>query len=300
MEILSYFETKNPAWWLRKIGECDWTGGQYLYDLLRQGRFQALMGASSQVLLLTDGSSLASFCSYAERDDIPDSELTPWMGFVYTFPAYRGRQLMGKLIRRVKELARADGKDAVYIATDHVGLYEKYGAVFVTEAKDARGGDSRIYRMDTYGFAGWEGADVPARISDYPGIRTPKDLYNALWHLWSAETCAPRMRQDWSEDNRTLGQCSVTAFLAQDIFGGRVWGIPLEDGGFHCFNVTDGAVFDLTSEQFAGKDLDYSLRHEQLRHDHFMREEKRERYEALKEALKNAVKEKRTETRRRV
>ena len=128
MEILSYFETKNPAWWLRKIGECDWTGGQYLYDLLREGKFHDLTGASSQLLLLVDGSSLASFCTYAERDDIPDSDLTPWMGFVYTFPAYRGRQIMGKLIRRVKELARADGKDAVYIATDHVGLYEKYGA----------------------------------------------------------------------------------------------------------------------------------------------------------------------------
>ena len=291
MEILSYFETKNPAWWLRKIGECDWTGGQYLYDLLRQGRFQALMGASSQVLLLTDGSSLASFCSYAERDDIPDSELTPWMGFVYTFPAYRGRQIMGKLIRRVKELARADGKDAVYIATDHVGLYEKYGAVFVTEAKDARGGDSRIYRMDTYGFAGWEGADVPARISDYPGIRTPKDLYNALWHLWSAETCAPRMRQDWSEDNRTLGQCSVTAFLAQDLFGGKVYGIPLPDGGFHCYNVVGDCVFDLTSEQFGEKKLTYTGNPEQLRYEHFRKEEKRQRYEILKEKLRQYTSE---------
>ena len=193
---------------------------------------------------------------------------------------------MGKLIGRVKELARADGKDYVYISTDHMGLYEKYGAVFREAAKDARGGNSRIYSMNAYGFYGWERAEVSARIPDYPGIRTPKDLYNALWYVWKADTCAPRMRKDWSEDNRTLGQCSVTAFLAQDIFGGKVYGIPLPDGGFHCYNVVGDCVFDLTSEQFEGKELTYTGNPEQLRYEHFRKEEKRQRYEALKAALK--------------
>ena len=184
MEILSWYDTVNPEWWLKKIGESDWTAGQFLYELLRDNRFHALAGESAQVLLLTDGSRLASFCTYAERDDIPDSDLTPWMGFAYTFPEFRGRRLMEKLIRRVKELARADGKDHVYISTDHAGLYEKYGAVFREAAKDVRGGDSRIYSLNAYGFYGWEGAEVPARIPDYPGISTPKDLYNALWYVW--------------------------------------------------------------------------------------------------------------------
>ncbi len=286
MEILSYFESKNPQWWLKKIGECDWTAGQYLHQLLTENRFHELTGESSQLLLLTDGSRLASFCTYAERDDIPDSDLTPWMGFVYTYPEFRGRHLMGKLICRVKELARADGKDAVYISTGHSGLYEKTGAVYLSSAKDAGGGDSRIYRMDAYGFKGWERAVIPARNSDYPGIRTPKDLYNALWFLWSAETCAPRMRGDWNEENRTLGQCSVTAFLAQDIFGGKVFGIPLSDGGFHCYNAVGDCVFDLTSEQFGEQELIYTGNPEQLRYEHFRKEEKRQRYEMLKAALK--------------
>ena len=94
------------------------------------------------------------------------------------------------------------------------------------------------------------------------------------------------MRKDWSEDNRTLGQCSVTAFLAQDIFGGKVYGIPLAEGGFHCFNAVDGCVFDLTSEQFPGERLEYRNQPEQLRYEHFRKEEKRQRYEQLKAALK--------------
>ena len=286
MDILDYESCINPDWWLKQIAECDWTAGLFLHTLLKGNRFHEHCGEKARLLLLTDGTRLASFCTYAERDDLPDTELTPWMGFVYTYPAYRGRRLMGKLICRVKELARNDGYEAFYISTDETGLYEKYGAEFMTVMKDLRGEDSRVYRIGTYGFFGSRESDaVKARAAGWPGIETPKDLYRVLWKLWTRETCTPRMREDWTEENRTLGQCAITAFLAQDIFGGRVWGIPLEDGGFHCFNAVDGCVFDLTSEQFGEKELDYSLRHEQMRHDHFMREEKRARYEALKEAL---------------
>ncbi len=286
MEILSYYDTADPEGWMKQIGESDWSAGHFLHDLLQEDRFHDRVGKSAKLLLLTDENRLVSFCTYAERDEIPDAELTPWMGFVYTFPEYRGHHYLEKLICRVKELARADGKDAVYISTDHTGLYEKYGAVFRTILKDSRGGDSRIYRMDTYGFAGWEGADCPARIPDYPGIRTPKDLYSALWFVWSAETCTPRLRQSWSTDNRTLGQCSITSFLAQDIFGGKVYGVPLEHGGFHCYNAVGNCIFDLTSEQFRGQELSYTDNPEQFREVHFMREEKRQRYEQLKAALK--------------
>ena len=285
MEILSYYDTIKPEWWLRKIGESDWVAGQYLHQLLAEDRFHAATGEKAKLLLLTDGSGLAAFCTYAEKDDIPDTDLTPWLGFAYTFPACRGRRLMGKLIAKARELAREDGFDTLYIATGEEGLYEKYGAVRFAEMKDARGGDSHIYRLDTYGFAGWEGALVPAVTKEYPGIQTPRDLYNALWHVWCPETCAPRMRGDWSEDNRTLGQCSVTAFLAQDIFGGKVYGIPLEEGGFHCYNVVGDCVFDLTSEQFGDRKFTYENHPEQFRSVHFQKEEKHQRYELLKKLL---------------
>ena len=31
-----------------------------------------------------------SFCTYAEKDDIQPTALTPWIGFVYTFPNIGG------------------------------------------------------------------------------------------------------------------------------------------------------------------------------------------------------------------
>ena len=104
--------------------------------------------------------------------------------------------------------------------------------------------------MEKSGFFGCDAASKLVRETIYSGIRTPKDLYNALKKCWCAETCAPRMRSDWNEDDATLGQCSVTSFLVQDLFGGMVFGIPLGDGNYHCFNVVGDTVFDLTSEQF--------------------------------------------------
>ena len=285
MDILDLESTVSPDWWIRQLTDCDWTAGHFLYTLLQENRFHERYGKKARVLLLTDGTKLASFCSYAEKDEIPDTELKPWLGFVYTYPEYRGRRLMGKLISRVKELAREDGYDALYVSTREEGLYEKYGAEYVADMKDTWGEESRVFRMNTYGFYGWENALVPSQTAEYPGIRTPRDLYNALWHVWKKETCAPRMQQDWCGENRTLGQCSITAFLAQDIFGGKVWGVPLADGGYHCFNAAGDCVFDLTSEQFGDEKLDYSLLHEQTREEHFRKKEKEARYEELKAGL---------------
>ena len=98
-----------------------------------------------------------------------------------------------------------------------------------------------------YKFYGWEHVDAPAVTNQYKNIKTPRDLYDALSAIWCADTCAPRMRGDWTLENKTLGQCSITAFLAQDIFGGRVYGILRPGGNYHCYNVIGDCVFDLTS-----------------------------------------------------
>lgn len=139
--------------------------------------------------------------------------------------------------------------------------------------------------MKEYNFYGWEQANVPAITDQYAGIKTPVDLYDALSEIWCADTCAPRMRGEWTPENKTLGQCSITAFLAQDIFGGKVYGIRRPDGNYHCYNVVGDCCFDLTSEQFGDEALEYQNNPEQFRETHFAKEEKRLRYEYLKNAL---------------
>ncbi len=140
-----------------------------------------------------------------------------------------------------------------------------------------------------YRFYGWEHADMPPANPRYARVKTPRDLYDLLSGLWCAKTCAPRLRAQWSPEDRTLGQCSITAFLAQDIFGGKVFGILRPGGNFHCYNVVSGRAFDLTSEQFSDCTLDYTENPEQFRELHFAADEKRLRYELLKARLDAAL-----------
>ena len=132
--------------WLNEIQKSDWGAGQYLYELLRDHRLKELCGESTKVLLLADGEQLVSFCTYAEQDDIRESSLTPWVGFVYTFPAFRGNRYMGKLLDYAEVLARGEGHRYIHISTGETGLYEKYGYSFWKTMKDVNGEDSRVYR----------------------------------------------------------------------------------------------------------------------------------------------------------
>ena len=143
--------------------------------------------------------------------------------------------------------------------------------------------------MKGYKFYGWKQADVSAITGDYPGIHTPMDLYDALLNVWCEYTCAPRLRDEWSMDNITLGQCSITAFLVQDIFGGRVFGVLRPGGNYHCYNEVDGHIFDLTSEQLGDDVLSYEGNPEQFREIHFQKQEKKERYEYLCKELKRSL-----------
>lgn len=145
MEVIGFYESERQEHWLNEIKKCDWAAGAFLYELLARHTFFDTVGEGSRLLLLTDGDKLVSFCTCARKDDIPDTELSPWIGFVYTFPEYRGHRYVGKLLREAERITREEGDGAVYISTTHVGLYEKYGYRYMTEMRDIEGYPSRIY-----------------------------------------------------------------------------------------------------------------------------------------------------------
>ena len=138
-------------------------------------------------------------------------------------------------------------------------------------------------------FYGREAADVRPTDEKYAKISDPRVLYDMLSEIWCADTCAPRLREKWTADNKTLGQCSITAFLAQDIFGGEVYGILRSGGNYHCYNVVGDCIFDLTGEQFGDEVLCHEGNPIQSRQVHFAKEEKRLRYEYLKRRLEEKL-----------
>ena len=148
MKIIDFYTSDDKAHWLSEIKKSDWGAGKYLYELLRDQKLKELCGEWTRVLLLVDDESLVSFCTYAEQDDVREPSLTPWVGFVYTFPEYREKRRVGKLLEYAYKLAKNDGHKHIYISTGETGLYEKYGYHFWKIMKDFHGEDSRVYKTD--------------------------------------------------------------------------------------------------------------------------------------------------------
>lgn len=145
MQVINYFESDRQGHWLDEIKKCDWRAGAYLHELLCSGTFFEKVGDGSRLLLLTDGDKLVAFCTYAKMDEVQPTELYPWLGFVYTFPEYRGHRYAGFLFDEAGRLARGEGALALYVSTDHVGLYEKYGFEFRELAQSIYGESTRVY-----------------------------------------------------------------------------------------------------------------------------------------------------------
>jgi GNAT superfamily N-acetyltransferase len=148
VEVKEFYSLEDNKYWLSQIKKSDWGAGQYLYDLLRKNELKELCGETTKVFLLTDDQQLLSFCTLAEEDDVRDTGLNPWIGFVYTFPHYRGHRYMKILLEFAYATAKSYGARQIYISTGETGLYEKYGYSFYQRMKDMNGEDSRVYKVD--------------------------------------------------------------------------------------------------------------------------------------------------------
>ena len=176
MKILDFYTVEDKEYWLSMIQKSDWGAGKYLYELLRDNKLKELCGESTKVLLLVDGENLISFCTYAEQDDVREPALTPWVGFVYTFPEYRGKRRIGKLLEYAYKLAKKEGHKHIYISTGEKGLYEKYGFTFYKMMNDINGEESRMYRTDivTMDYSDILGTTVSGTIDRPLGCRHPR------------------------------------------------------------------------------------------------------------------------------
>lgn len=143
MIIFDYFKNKQPQW-IEKIRACKWGAAKFLADLLEQNRFHTVLGKGS-LFIMADGDELVSFCTLTEKDCVDDITLFPWIGFVFTAPEYRGKRYSGKIIEHTCAQAEKQGYDKVYLATDHIGLYEKYGFAYLESRIDIYNEESRIY-----------------------------------------------------------------------------------------------------------------------------------------------------------
>ena len=146
MEIIEYFTCDNKNHWLDELRKCNWPAGKFLCNLINKNKIYETLGTNTIIPMLVDGQNLVSFCTLAKWDEIQPTKLTPWIGFVYTYPEYRGHHYAGMLLKYAESIAGIMGMEYVYISTDHNGLYEKYGYEFLEMAKTIYDEESKIYR----------------------------------------------------------------------------------------------------------------------------------------------------------
>ena len=95
--------------------------------------------------LLLDGDVITGCCGLISNDFVSRMDLMPYLCALYVEEAYRGRALGSLLIEQTKRDARRMGFSRLYLATDHVGYYEKYGFVRIAAGYHPWGEESSIY-----------------------------------------------------------------------------------------------------------------------------------------------------------
>ena len=75
--------------------KCSWRAGAFLAGKMRDNEFTDI----ERVLVAHKGEEIAAFCTFSEKDELPDdSEYTPFIGFVFVDENYRGQRISEKMI----------------------------------------------------------------------------------------------------------------------------------------------------------------------------------------------------------
>ena len=204
MEIIELFSSDRHEHWIAQIKKSHWNAGDFLAYLLEEGKLKDTVGKTALVLMLVDEDKLISFCTFAPLDDIQPTSLSPWIGFVYTFPEHRGNRYAGRLLDYGEFLATIMGKDNIYISTNHIGLYEKYGYQFLQVSKDIEGDDTRIYVKYLQG-EGKEDRENRGNIYKAQIVKRAKENINPI--AYCGFSCNHCFLGDWCGGCRSFFCC---------------------------------------------------------------------------------------------
>ena len=81
--------------------------------------------------LCLDGDRIVGGLGVIENDFHDRKDLSPNVCAVYTEPDCRGRGIAGALLNLAVDDMRSKGISPLYLVTDHVGFYERYGWEFL-------------------------------------------------------------------------------------------------------------------------------------------------------------------------
>ena len=126
---------------------CSWRAGANLSKLMKENNFTDW----EKVFVALADDDIAGFCTLSKTDCIPNLPYTPYIGFVFVNEIYRGKRISETLCKHSISYAKSLGFEKVYLISDHVNLYEKYGFVEIDKQPAPWGAMETIYVYDNGG-----------------------------------------------------------------------------------------------------------------------------------------------------
>ncbi len=121
---------------------------KYVYDDCLEHTVGAEAPLPQWYLMEDDGVPIGC-AGLITNDFISRMDLYPWLCSLYIDPEYRGQRLGGRFLERAKKDASEAGFPYVYLCTDHIGYYEKFGFEYIGTGYHPWGESSRLYRAST-------------------------------------------------------------------------------------------------------------------------------------------------------
>lgn len=95
--------------------------------------------------LCLDGDKIIGGMGVIENDFHERKDLAPNVCAVYTEPDYRGKGIAGRLLDFTVDEMKSKHITPIYLITDHVGFYERYGWEFYCVVQGSDHEPSRMY-----------------------------------------------------------------------------------------------------------------------------------------------------------
>jgi len=143
MEIKPVFS--NEILWQKTIEyskNCSWSAGPKLAKIMENNGFTEW----ERVFIAIDNENIIGYCTFTKKDCIPNVEYTPYIGFIFVDEQYRGNRISEKMILTVIEYAKSIQFGEIFIVSDHINLYEKYGFIKIDEKEVNGMGLEKIYK----------------------------------------------------------------------------------------------------------------------------------------------------------
>ena len=96
---------KSDEWWQKTIDyakNCSWKAGESLAKQMERNDFSDW----ERVFIAIADENISGYCTFVEKDCIPNVDYTPYIGFLFVGEPYRGNRISEKMINTVIEYAK--------------------------------------------------------------------------------------------------------------------------------------------------------------------------------------------------